>query len=44
MLEKHEPELYEDIRNYVERHEFFSSNQIEEYRKAVKQSELSDSK
>ena len=44
LLKNHEPELYEDIRHYVERHEFFSSNQIEEYRKAVKQPTLRDSK
>ena len=44
LMKKHEPELYEDIFRYVERHEFFSSQQMEEYRKAVKQPTLSDSK
>ena len=44
LLKKHEPELYEDIFHYVDRHEFFSSQQIEEYRKAVKQPTLRDSK
>ena len=44
VMKKHEPELYEDIRKYVERHEFFGSHQMEEYRKSVKQPELSESK
>ena len=44
LLKKHEPELYEDIRKYVERHKFFGSHQIEEYKKAVKQPTLSDTK
>lgn len=44
LMKKHEPELYEDIFRYVDRHEFFSSQQMEEYRKAVKQLALSDSK
>ena len=43
LLKKHEPELYEDISKYVERHEFFGSQQIEEYKKAVKQPTLSES-
>lgn len=44
LLKKHEPELYEDIYKYVERHEFFGSQQMEEYKKAIKQPTLSDSK
>ena len=44
LMKKHEPELYEDIYKYVERHEFFGSRQMEEYKKAVRQPTLSESK
>jgi len=39
-----EPELYEDLREYVERENIFTQNQMGNYRKAVKQPSLSDSK
>ena len=44
MMKKHEPELYEDILAHVERHEIFTSQQIEDYRQAVKQPKMSKSK
>ena len=44
VMKKHEPELYEDILAHVERHEVFSSQQIENYRQAVKQPKMSKSK
>lgn len=44
MMKKHEPELYEDILAHVERHEIFTSQQIEDYRQAVKQPTMSKSK
>ena len=43
LMKKHEPELYEDILNHVERQEFFSRQQIENYRAAVHQPEMSNS-
>ena len=44
VMKKHEPELYDDILTHVERHEIFTSQQIENYRKAVKQPKMSKSK
>lgn len=44
VMKKHEPELYDDILSHVERHEVFSSQQIENYRKAVKQPKMSKTK
>ena len=44
VMKKHEPELYEDILAHVERHEIFSSQRIENYRKAVKQPKMSKTK
>ena len=44
MMKKHEPELYEDILAHVERHEIFTSQQIEDYRQVVKQPTMSKSK
>ena len=44
VMKEHEPELYEDILKHVEGYEIFSSQQIEEYRKAVKQPTLSKAK
>ena len=44
VMKKHEPELYDDILSHVERHEIFTSQQIENYRKAVKQPKMSKSK
>ena len=44
VMKKHEPELYEDILAHVERHEIFSTQQIEDYRQAVKQPKMSKSK
>jgi len=41
VMKKHEPELYDDILAHVERHEIFSTQQIENYRQAVKQPEMS---
>ena len=35
IMKKYEPELYEDISNYVERHEVFNSQQIENYRRSI---------
>ena len=43
-MKKHDPELYEDILKHVESHEFFTNQQIEEYREAVKQPNMSESK
>ena len=43
-MKKHEPELYEDILAHVERHEVFTSQQIENYRQAVKQPKMSKTK
>ena len=43
-MKKHEPELYEDILAHVERHEIFSTQQMEDYRKAVKQPKMSKSR
>ena len=39
-----EPELYEDLREYVERENIFTQKQIENYRKEIKQPTFSDSK
>ena len=44
IMKKHEPELYEDILKHVETHEIFSSQQMENYRKVVKQPKMSDSR
>ena len=44
IMKKYEPELYEDICNYVERHEIFTSEQVENYRKAINQPKMSESK
>ena len=44
VMKKHEPELYEDILTHVERHEIFTSQQIENYCKAVKQPKMSEEK
>ena len=44
IMKKHEPELYEDILSHVERHEIFTTQQIEDYRKAVKQPQMSKSR
>ena len=44
VMKKHEPELYEDILAHVERHEIFTIQQIENYRKAVKQPQMSKSR
>ena len=44
VMKKHDPELYEDILKHVESHEFFTNQQIEEYREAVKQPKMSKSK
>ena len=44
VMKKHEPELYNDILSHVERHEIFTSQQIEAYRKAVKQPQMSKSR
>ena len=44
IMKKHDPELYEDILKHVEKHEIFTSQQIEEYREAVKQPKMSNSK
>ncbi|MBO4780742.1 MAG: hypothetical protein J5497_08910 [Selenomonadaceae bacterium] len=44
VMKKHELELYEDILAHVERHEIFTSQQIEDYRQAVKQPKMSKSK
>ena len=43
-MKKHEPELYDDILAHVERHEIFTSQQIENYRQAVKQPKMSKTK
>ena len=42
IMKKYEPELYEDISNYIERNEIFSSQQIENYRQAIKQPKMSE--
>ena len=39
-----EPELYEDLREHVERENIFTPVQIKNYRQAIKQPSLSDSK
>ena len=44
VMKKHEPELYDDILAHVERHEIFTSQQIENYRQAVKQPKMSKTK
>ena len=44
IMKKHDPELYEDILKHVESHEFFTNQQIEEYREAVKQPKMNKSK
>lgn len=44
IMKRHEPELYEDILRHVERHEIFTSQQIENYRKSIKQPNMSESK
>ena len=44
VMKKHESELYEDILKHVESHEFFTNQQIEEYREAVKRPKMSKSK
>ena len=44
VMKKHDPELYEDILKHVESHEFFTNQQIEEYREVVKQPKMSKSK
>ena len=44
VMKKHEPELYNDILSHVERHEIFTSQQIEDYCQAVKQPKMSKSK
>jgi hypothetical protein len=44
LMKKREPELYADILAHVERHEIFTSQQIENYRKAVKQPKMSKSR
>lgn len=44
VMKKHEPELYNDILSYVERHEVFSSQQIEDYRNAVNQPKMIETK
>ena len=41
VMKSHAPELYADILSHVESHEFFSSQQIESYRAAVHQPEMS---
>ena len=43
-MKKEEPELYEDILKHVESCEIFTSQQIENYRKSVKQPNMSESK
>ena len=42
IMKKYEPELYEDISNYIERHEVFSSQEIENYRRSVNQPKMSE--
>ena len=44
VMKKYEPELYEDILAHVERHEIFTTQQIEDYRKAVKQPKMGKSR
>ena len=44
VMKKHEPELYDDILKHVESHEIFTNQQIENYRKAIKQEKMSKSK
>ena len=44
VMKKHETELYDDIFTHVERHEIFTSQQVENYRKAVKQPKMSKAK
>lgn len=44
VMKRHEPELYEDILNFVDRDEFFTSQQIEDYRKTIQQPSLTKSK
>lgn len=42
VMKNHAPELYADILSHVERHDCFSSQQIESYRAAVHQPEMSN--
>lgn len=42
VMKSHAPELYADILSHVERHDVFSSKQIENYRAAVRQPEMSN--
>ena len=44
IMKKHEPELYKDILKYVESHEILTSQQVENYRQAIHQPEMSESK
>ncbi len=44
IMKKHEPELYEDILKHVEKAEIFTSQQISDYRKSIKQPTMSESK
>ena len=43
LMKRHEPELYADILSHVERQEYFSRQQIENYRASVNQREMSKS-
>ena len=44
IMKKYEPELYEDILKHVENHEIFTSQKVENYRRAIHQPEMSESK
>ena len=44
IMKIHEPELYEDILEHVEKEAFFTSQQISDYRKAIEQPNLIESK
>ena len=44
IMKKHEPELYDDILKFVERNEIFSREQIESYRKAIKQPQMDETR
>ncbi len=44
IMKSHEPELYEDILEHVEKEAFFTSQQISDYRKAIEQPNLIESK
>jgi hypothetical protein len=44
IMKKYEPELYEDILKHVESHEIFTSQQMDDYRKAVNQPKMDNAK